>query len=48
MKPFQGFLIEKDGTAKELKYKDIESVDKDNKILWLHFDYTSKRSKRLD
>ena len=34
MKPFQGFLIEKDGTAKELKYNDIESVDKDNKILW--------------
>lgn len=44
MKPFQGFLIEKDGTAKELKYKDIESVDKDNKILWLHFDYTSKEA----
>lgn len=44
MKPFQGFLIEKNGTAKELKYKDIESVDKDNKILWLHFDYTSKEA----
>lgn len=44
MKPFQGFLIEKDGTAKELKYNDIESVDKDNKILWLHFDYTSKEA----
>ena len=37
MKSFQGFLIEKDGTAKELKYHEIESVDKDNKILWLHF-----------
>ena len=45
MKPFQGFLIEKDGTAKELKYHEIESVDKDNKILWLHFDYTSKEAK---
>ena len=44
MKPFQGFLIEKDGTAKELKYHEIESVDKDNKILWLHFDYTSKEA----
>ena len=45
MKPFQGFLIEKNGTAKELKYHEIESVDKDNKILWLHFDYTSKEAK---
>ena len=44
MKPFQGFLIEKNGTAKELKYHEIESVDKDNKILWLHFDYTSKEA----
>ena len=38
MKTFQGFLIEKDGTAQEFKYHDIDNVDKDNKILWLHFD----------
>lgn len=33
MKPFQGFLIEKDGTAKELKYHEIDNFDRDNKIL---------------
>ncbi|RBQ30452.1 zinc transporter ZntB [Arcobacter sp. FW59] len=44
MKPFQGFLIEKDGTAQELKYDNLDSVQRENKILWVHFDYTSKEA----
>ncbi|RBQ28051.1 zinc transporter ZntB [Aliarcobacter vitoriensis] len=44
MKPFQGFLIEKDGTAQELEYHNLDSVQRENKILWVHFDYTSKEA----
>ncbi|QKF72275.1 zinc transporter (EcCorA_ZntB-like family) [Aliarcobacter faecis] len=44
MKPFQGFLIQKDGTAQELKYEKLDNLERVNKILWLHFDYTSKEA----
>lgn len=44
MKPFQGFLIQKDGTAQELKYEKLDNLERINKILWLHFDYTSKEA----
>ncbi|AXK49718.1 zinc transporter ZntB [Aliarcobacter trophiarum LMG 25534] len=45
MRPFQGFLIEKDGTAKEFKYENLSKLQKNNEILWLHFDYTTKEAK---
>ncbi len=44
MKPFQGFLIQKDGTAQELRYEKLDNLERVNKILWLHFDYTSKEA----
>jgi len=45
MKAFQGFLINKDGTVEELEYDKLEDVEKENKILWLHFNYTSQEAK---
>ncbi|MBL3520135.1 zinc transporter ZntB [Arcobacter lanthieri] len=44
MKSFQGFLIEKDGSAIELEYDSLNNLQKENKILWVHFDYTSKEA----
>jgi len=43
--PFLGFLLDKKGSAIELKYEKLNSVDTTDKILWLHFDYTSKEAK---
>ncbi|MDY0051436.1 MAG: zinc transporter ZntB [Aliarcobacter sp.] len=39
--PIQAYLLDKKGSAKELGYEEIDSVVKTDKILWLHFDYTS-------
>ena len=39
--PVQAYLLDKQGNAEELTYEEIDTVDKSDKILWLHFDYTS-------
>lgn len=39
--PVQAYLLDKQGNAQELTYEEIDTVDKSDKILWLHFDYTS-------
>jgi zinc transporter len=39
--PVQAYLLDKQGNAQELSYEEIDTVDKTDKILWLHFDYTS-------
>lgn len=40
-KSVQAFLLDKNGGALELSYEELETVDKTNKILWVHFDYSS-------
>ena len=39
--PVQAYLLDKQGKAQELIYEEIDTVNKLDKILWLHFDYTS-------
>jgi len=44
--PFLGFLINKKGYAKKLKYEELNSIDKtEDNILWVHFDYSQKEAK---
>ncbi|MFY4858840.1 zinc transporter ZntB [Aliarcobacter butzleri] len=43
--PFLGFLLDKKGSATELKYKELNSVDTTDKILWVHFDYSTQEAK---
>ncbi|MDX4038158.1 zinc transporter ZntB, partial [Aliarcobacter skirrowii] len=44
--PFLGFLIDKKGSAKKLKYEELNSIDRtEDKILWVHFDYSQKEAK---
>ncbi|MFA7022734.1 zinc transporter ZntB [Aliarcobacter sp.] len=44
--PFLGFLINKKGSAKKLKYEELNSIDKtEDNILWVHFDYSQKEAK---
>lgn len=43
--PFLGFLLDKKGSAKELKYEELNSVDTTDKILWVHFDYSTQEAK---
>ena len=37
----QSYLLDKKGSALELNYEDLDSVDTKDKILWVHFDYSS-------
>ncbi|MCT7912510.1 zinc transporter ZntB [Arcobacter lacus] len=43
--PFLGFLLDKKGSAAELKYEELNSVDTTDKILWVHFDYSTQEAK---
>ena len=43
--PFLGFLLDKKGSATELKYEKLNSVDTTDKILWVHFDYSTQEAK---
>jgi zinc transporter len=43
-KPVQAFLLDKNGGALELSYEQLETVDRTNKILWVHFDYSSNEA----
>ncbi|MCG3682096.1 zinc transporter ZntB [Aliarcobacter butzleri] len=43
--PFLGFLLDKKGSATELKYEELNSVDATDKILWVHFDYSTQEAK---
>ncbi len=44
--PFLGFLINKKGSAKKLKYEELNSIDRtEDNILWVHFDYSQKEAK---
>ncbi|MBY0540680.1 MAG: zinc transporter ZntB [Campylobacterales bacterium] len=40
-KPVIAFLLDKKGGAIELSYNELNNVDKNGKILWVHFDYSS-------
>ena len=37
----QAYLLDKKGGALELSYEELNSVNRDGKILWVHFDYSS-------
>ena len=43
--PVIAFLLDKSGSAKEIKYQELDSVNTVNKILWVHFDYSSKEAR---
>ncbi|MBP7769810.1 MAG: zinc transporter ZntB [Aliarcobacter sp.] len=38
------YLLDKKGKAEEISYDNIDNVDKKDKILWLHFDYSSSEA----
>lgn len=42
--PVRAFLLDKKGSALELTYEELDSVDRIDKILWVHFDYSSKEA----
>lgn len=42
--PVRAFLLDKKGSALELTYDELDSVDRIDKILWVHFDYSSKEA----
>ena len=42
--PVKAFLLDKKGSALELTYEELDSVDRIDKILWVHFDYSSKEA----
>lgn len=41
----QAYLLDKIGGAIELNYEELDNVNIVNKILWLHFDYSSPEAK---
>lgn len=45
MKSFVGLILDKNGSAKEIKYQVIDTINQKDKILWLHFDYTKTEAK---
>ena len=40
-KPVIAFLLDKKGGAIELSYEELNNVNRNGKILWVHFDYSS-------
>ena len=38
------YLLDKEGKAEELNFEDLETADKEDKILWIHFDYSSPQA----
>lgn len=43
-KPVEAYLLDKNGGAQELSYEELYSVDRTDKILWVHFDYSSSEA----
>ena len=43
-KPVIAFLLDKKGGAIEVSYEELNTVDKNGKILWVHFDYSSSEA----
>jgi zinc transporter len=43
-KSVEAFVLDKNGGAKELSYKELNDFDRTDKILWVHFDYSSKEA----
>ena len=39
-KPVEAYLLDKKGKALELSYEEIDSANRTDKILWVHFDYS--------
>ena len=35
------YLLDKKGKAEEISYENVDHIDRKDKILWIHFDYTS-------
>jgi len=42
--PVRAFLLDKKGSALELTYEELDGIDRIDKILWVHFDYSSKEA----
>jgi zinc transporter len=42
--PVKAFLLDKKGSALELTYEELDGIDRTDKILWVHFDYSSKEA----
>ena len=42
--PVRAFLLDKKGSALELTYEELDGIDRIDKILWIHFDYSSKEA----
>jgi zinc transporter len=40
-RPVEAYLLDKKGKAQFLSYEEIDTIDRTDKILWLHFDYSS-------
>ena len=43
-RPIEAYLLDKNGGAQELSYEELDSVARTDKILWLHFDYSSSEA----
>jgi zinc transporter len=43
-RPVEAYLLDKKGKAQELSYEEIDTVDRTDKLLWLHFDYSSPQA----
>ncbi|WP_198305960.1 zinc transporter ZntB [Arcobacter vandammei] len=44
-KVFCGFVLDKEGSAKEINIDEIPKYKKANELLWLHFNYTKSEAK---
>jgi zinc transporter len=44
-KSVEAFVLDKNGGAKELSYSELNNFDRTDKILWVHFDYSSIEAK---
>lgn len=42
--PVKAFLLDKKGSSLELSYDELENINNEDKILWVHFDYSSKEA----
>ena len=38
------YLLDKEGKAEELNFEDLETADKEDKVLWIHVDYSSPQA----
>ncbi len=44
-KVFLGFVLDKEGSAKEIKIDEVAKYQETNELLWLHFNYTKSEAK---